>query len=78
MPAIKSAVVSFRVSPAFREALRLAAVREHRTQTNMVEYLLYEHCRVRGIPIRQSSTAERIAATVRRKAKATRSKRKRS
>ena len=65
MPATKSAVISFRVSPGFREALRLAAVREHRTQTNMVEYLLYEHCRVHGIPIRETSTAEQTAATLR-------------
>jgi hypothetical protein len=32
MPAAKSAVVSFRVSPGFGEALDLGAAREHRTQ----------------------------------------------
>ena len=72
MPATKSTVISFRVSPAFREALRLAAVREHRTQTNMVEYLLYEHCRARGIPFREPSHAEQTDATLKHKGMASR------
>jgi uncharacterized protein (DUF1778 family) len=49
MPAEKTVSMSFRVSPRFRAMLQAAATREHRSLTNMLETLLYEHCERRGL-----------------------------
>ncbi|HZW13216.1 MAG TPA: hypothetical protein VFF81_08505 [Noviherbaspirillum sp.] len=49
MPAEKSVSVSFRVSPTFKKLLVLAAEREHRSQTNLLETLLFAHCNKAGI-----------------------------
>jgi len=44
MPAEKTIAVSFRVSPRFKQLIKAAAAREHLSQTNMLESLLYEYC----------------------------------
>jgi uncharacterized protein (DUF1778 family) len=44
MPAEKSVSVSFRVSPRFKSLLEAAAAAEHRSQTNMLETLLFRYC----------------------------------
>lgn len=49
MAASKTVSVSFRVSPEFKALLEAAALTEHRSQTNMLEALLLEHCRKKGI-----------------------------
>lgn len=49
MPAEKTVAMSFRVSPRFRALLKTAAAREHRSLTNMLETLLYEHCERQGL-----------------------------
>ena len=49
MTAEKTVSVSFRVSPEFKALLEAAALREHRSQTNMLEILLLDHCRKNGI-----------------------------
>jgi hypothetical protein len=49
MPTDKSVVVSFRVSRRFKELLERAADREHRSQTNMVESLLFDYCTKHGL-----------------------------
>ena len=49
MAAEKTVSVSFRVSPEFKALLEAAALREHRSQTNMLETLLLNHCRKNGI-----------------------------
>lgn len=49
MPAEKSVAVSFRVSPRFKQLLEAAAHAEHRSQTNMLETLLFEFCDKRHI-----------------------------
>lgn len=36
--------VSFRVSPRFKALLELAADRENRSQTNLLETLLFDFC----------------------------------
>ena len=41
--------ISFRVSPEFKALVEAAALREHRSQTNMLEALLLDHCRKNGI-----------------------------
>jgi len=38
-----------RVTPRFKRLLELAAAREQRTQTNLLEWLLTEHCRQIGL-----------------------------
>ncbi len=45
----KSVAVSFRVTPRFKRLLGAASSRENRSQTNMLETLLFEYCRVNGV-----------------------------
>lgn len=45
----KSAVLAIRVTPDFKQLLRVAAELERRSQSSLLEVLLYEHCRTRGI-----------------------------
>jgi predicted transcriptional regulator len=49
MKAEKTVAVSFRVSPHFKSLLEMAAARERRSQTNMLETLLFDYCEQRGI-----------------------------
>jgi hypothetical protein len=49
MSAEKTVAVSFRVSPRFKLLLEAAASCEHRSQTNMLETLLYAYCAQNGI-----------------------------
>jgi hypothetical protein len=44
MAAEKTVSMSFRVSPRFKALLEVAAARENRSLTNMLETLLYAHC----------------------------------
>ena len=41
----KSVSVSFRVTPRFKRCLELAASHEDRSQTNVLEKLLFDFCR---------------------------------
>lgn len=45
----KSVAVSFRVTPRFKRLLEAAASRGNRSQTNMLETVLFEYCRANGI-----------------------------
>ena len=45
----KSVAVSFRVTPRFKRLLQAAAEREHRSQTNLLETLLFAHCVKHGV-----------------------------
>ena len=45
----KTVSVSFRVSPSFKRTLRAAAASVNRTQTNLLETLLFEFCDRNGI-----------------------------
>ncbi len=49
MPAEKTVPVSFRVSPRFKLLLETAAASQHRSQTNMLETLLFDYCAKQGI-----------------------------
>lgn len=49
MSAEKTLAVSFRVSPRFKQLLEAAAAVERRSQTNMLEMLLFDFCEQRGI-----------------------------
>ena len=41
----KNVAMSFRVTPRFKALLEAAASRENRSLTNMLEQLLFDHCR---------------------------------
>jgi len=45
----KTVAVSFRVSPRFKRSLAAAAARERRSQTNLLEYLLFTYCNANGL-----------------------------
>jgi len=47
----RTAILNLRVDPALKEALRIAANREHRSVANMVEWLVRKHCAKAGISI---------------------------
>ena len=55
MPARKTATLNLRIDPALKEAIRIAAEREHRSVANMVELLIRRHCEVVGIGIPEQS-----------------------
>lgn len=40
----KTSTLTFRIEPALKEALRMAAEREHRSIANMVEVLIRDYC----------------------------------
>ena len=51
MTAEKTVSVSFRVSPKFKALLEVAAVRENRSLTNMLETLVFAHCEKHGLSV---------------------------
>jgi len=51
MPAGKTSTLTFRIAPALKEALRTAAVREHRSIANMVEVMIRDYSKHNGITI---------------------------
>ncbi len=57
MSRTKVSTLNLRITPALKEAVREAALREHRSVANMVEVLIRRHCDDTGIPIPDSPTA---------------------
>ena len=51
MVATKTATLNLRIDPFLKEALRVAALQEHRSIANMVEVMIREHCANKGISI---------------------------
>jgi len=51
MPKNKTAALTVRIAPEFKEALRNAAETEHRSLSNMIEVLIRDHCRDHGITL---------------------------
>ena len=51
MAKTKISTLNLRIEPGVKEAVRLAAAREHRSVANMVEVLIRRHCNDAGIPI---------------------------
>jgi len=51
MTASRTAILNLRIEPALKDALRIAADREHRSVANMVEWLVRKHCKKVGISI---------------------------
>jgi len=54
MATVKTATLTFRIDPALKEALRIAADQEHRSIANMVEVLIRGYCERHGIAIPHS------------------------
>jgi len=51
MATTKTTTLTFRIDPGLKDALRMAAEREHRSIANMVEVLIRDYCRRNGIAI---------------------------
>jgi len=51
----KVSTLNLRINPSIKEAVREAAVREHRSVANMVEVLIRRHCDKAGITIPEQS-----------------------
>ena len=51
MVAKKTAALNIRIDPNLKEAIRIAAKRDHRSIANMVEMLILKHCEEVGISI---------------------------
>lgn len=47
----KTTTLTFRIEPSIKEALRIAADRDHRSIANMIAVMIREHCARVGIPI---------------------------
>lgn len=47
----KTTTLTFRIEPRIKEALCIAADRDHRSIANMVAVMILEHCARAGIPI---------------------------
>lgn len=58
MATTKTATLTFRVDPSLKEALRSAAQAEHRSIANMIEVLIREHCKKKGITIENHKKSE--------------------
>ena len=61
MPSPKTATLTVRIAPEFKDALRTAAEAEHRSIANMVEVLIRDHCRNQGIDLPTEQKTNRNA-----------------
>lgn len=53
MPPKKTTTLNLRIDPAIKEAVKVAANRDHRSVANMIELLIRKHCEQEGISIPQ-------------------------
>ena len=51
MAKTKVSTLNLRIEPGLKEAVRVAAAREHRSVANMIEMLIRRHCDKTGISI---------------------------
>lgn len=51
MPPTKTATLNLRIDPAVKEAARIAALHQHRSVANLIEWLVRQHCATAGIEI---------------------------
>lgn len=57
MASSKTETLTFRIEPRLKEALRTAAVREHRSIANMVEILIRDYCKQNDINVAKHDEA---------------------
>ena len=55
MPPRKDATLNLRIDPILKEALREAALQDHRSISNFLEILIRRHCEEVGITIPEQS-----------------------
>lgn len=67
MATAKTTTLTFRIKPGLKEALRAAAVREHRSITNMVEVLIRDYCGRNDISIPEQGTPTQRKTSVARR-----------
>lgn len=51
MVATKTATLNLRINPILKDALRTAAMQDHRSVANLVEVMIRDHCEKKGIVI---------------------------
>ncbi|NNM63255.1 MAG: hypothetical protein HKL99_01330 [Burkholderiales bacterium] len=51
MADVKTEQLGLRITPTAKALLREAAVREHRSASNMVEHLIFEYCETNNIAV---------------------------
>jgi hypothetical protein len=56
MPSPKSTNLNLRIAPEVKDALKEAAERDHRSISNMVEYLIRQYCQKNGIEIMKQAS----------------------
>jgi hypothetical protein len=56
MPPKKTAMLSLRIDPGLKEAVRIAAGKEHRSVANMIEIMVRRYCEQTGISIPEQQT----------------------
>jgi len=56
MPPKKTTTLNLRVDPAIKEAIKVAANKEHRSVANMIEMLIRTHCEQEDISIPEQQT----------------------
>jgi len=57
----KSVSISFRVTPEFKRLLERVAISERRSQTNLLEKLVYDHCQrqeLDGVNVKSNAQKE--------------------
>lgn len=59
----KTAPVNLRMTMEVKDLLRLAAVREHRTLSNMLERLVLQHCEREGIELPRAPASEKTESS---------------
>jgi len=52
----KTTTLNLRVDPAVKEAIKIAANRDHRSVANMIEMLIRKHCEQEDITIPEQHT----------------------
>ena len=50
----KTDKLAIRIEPSIKEALREVAEQEHRSISNMIEFLIRDHCRKSGVTIKKN------------------------
>jgi len=61
MSSPKTATLTVRTAPEFKEALGSAAETEHRSIANMIEVLSRDHCRDHGIALNSAPKSNKNA-----------------
>lgn len=49
--AMRTATLNLRIDPVLKEAVRIAAMKDHRSIANLIEILIRQHCEKVGVSI---------------------------